>query len=61
MFERVHAELDELLPGDGPLDERRRAWRERHACPGDKAVDVLGELLPLMRARTLERRRLAGR
>ncbi len=52
-FERVHAALDELLPGDGPLDERRQAWRERHACPGDKAVGVLAELLPLMRARTL--------
>ena len=33
VFESVHAELDELLPGDGPLDERRRAWRERHALP----------------------------
>jgi hypothetical protein len=53
-FEEVHAALDELLPGDGPLDERRRAWRERHACPGDKAVGVLAELLPLLRARTLE-------
>ncbi|HLK45376.1 MAG TPA: hypothetical protein VKT18_05275, partial [Acidimicrobiales bacterium] len=29
-FERVHAELDELLPGDGSLGERRLAWRERH-------------------------------
>ena len=54
VFEQVHAVLDELLPGDGPLDERRRAWRERHACPGDKAVGVLDELLPLLRARTLE-------
>ena len=54
VFERVHAELDELLPGDGPLDERRRAWRDRHVCPGDKAVEVLRELLPLLRARTLE-------
>ena len=53
-FERVHAALDELLPGAGPLDERRRAWRERNACPGDKAVGVLSELLPLLRARTLE-------
>ena len=53
VFEAVHAELDELLPGDGPLDERRRAWRERHACRGDNAVQVLGELLPLLRARTL--------
>jgi hypothetical protein len=54
VFERAHAELDGLLPGDGPLDERRRAWRERHICPGEKAVEVLGELLPLLRARTLE-------
>ena len=42
------------FPATGPLDERRHAWRERHACPGDKAVDVLAELLPLMRARTLD-------
>jgi hypothetical protein len=54
VFEQVHASLEELLPGDGPLDERRRAWRERHACPGDNAAAVLGELLPLLRARTLE-------
>jgi hypothetical protein len=54
VFERAHAELDALLPGDGSLSERRRAWRERFACPGDKAVAVLEELLPLMRARTLE-------
>ena len=54
VFEQVHARLDELLPGDGSLSERRRAWRDRHVCPGDKAVDVLDELLPLMRARTLQ-------
>ena len=54
VFENAHAELDALLPGDGPLSERRQAWRDRHACPGDKAVAVLGDLLPLMRARTLE-------
>jgi hypothetical protein len=52
VFEGVHAELDALLPGDGPLDERRRAWRDRHLCPGDRAVAVLDDLLPLLRART---------
>ena len=31
----AHAELDELLPGDGSLLERRQAWRDRHLCPGD--------------------------
>jgi hypothetical protein len=54
VFEHVHAELDELLPGHGSLADRRRDWRERHACPGDKAVAVLADLLPLMRSRTLE-------
>jgi len=54
VFEHVHGELDTLLPGDGPLAERRRAWRDRHVCPGDRAVAALEDLLPLMRARTLE-------
>ncbi len=54
IFEGVHAELDALLPGDGALHERRRAWRDRHLCPGDKAVAVLHDLLPLLRARTHE-------
>jgi hypothetical protein len=54
VFEQVHAELDALLPGDGPLEERRRAWRDRHLCPGEKAVAVLEDLLPLLRARTRE-------
>jgi hypothetical protein len=54
VFEQVHGELDALLPGDGPLEERRRAWRDRHLCPGDRAVAVLEDLLPLLRARTRE-------
>ncbi len=52
VYEAVHARLDELLPGDGTLFERRQAWRERHLCPGDKAVAVLNDLLPVLRART---------
>lgn len=53
-FEEAHAELDELLPGDGSLLERRQAWRERHLCPGDKTVALLADLLPLLRAKTAE-------
>jgi hypothetical protein len=52
VFEQVHAELDALLPGDGSLLDRRSAWRDRHLCPGDKAVGVVSDLLPLLRART---------
>jgi len=32
VYKEAHAELDELLPGDGSLAERRVAWRERHLC-----------------------------
>ena len=52
VYEGVHARLDELLPGDGSLFERRQAWRELHRCPGDKAVAVLDDLLPVLRACT---------
>jgi hypothetical protein len=54
VYKEAHAELDELLPGDGSLAERRVAWRERHLCPGDAAVALLEDLLPLLRKRTLE-------
>jgi hypothetical protein len=54
VYEAAHAELDGLLPGEGSLLERREAWRQRHLCPGDRAVEVLGELLPLLRRRTYE-------
>jgi hypothetical protein len=52
VFAAVHAELDELLPGDGDLLERRLAWRERHLVTGEVAVAVLHELLPVLRSRT---------
>jgi hypothetical protein len=54
VYEEAHAELDELLPGEGSLAERRLAWRERHLCPGDTAVALLQDLLPLLRERTRE-------
>jgi hypothetical protein len=54
VYREAHAELDELLPGDGSLAERREAWRQLHLCPGDRAVAVLDDLLPLLRSRTTE-------
>jgi len=50
----AHRQLDEVLPGSGPLAERLVAWREYHAVPVDRlrvAVDSLAEDL---RARTAE-------
>ena len=52
VYAAVHAELDELYPGDGSLFERKNAWRDRHVLSGDLAVPVVQELLPLLRART---------
>ena len=54
VYEAVHAELDELLPGDGSLYERRQAWRTRYLVDGAAAVPVLMDLLPVLRERTLE-------
>jgi hypothetical protein len=52
VYAAVHAELDELLPGEGTLFERRQAWRERHLVAGEKAVPVLTDLVPVLRDRT---------
>jgi hypothetical protein len=52
VYEEVHAELDELLPGDGSLYERRQDWRDRHLVDGEVAVAVFEELLPVLRSRT---------
>ncbi len=54
VYEAAHAELDELLPGDGGLNERRIAWRHRHLVPADAIVAVLEDLLPVLRSRTAE-------
>jgi hypothetical protein len=54
VYAQVHAELDELYPGEGSLRERRNAWRDVHLVGGDIAVPVLDDLLPLLRRRTEE-------
>ena len=54
VYEAAHADLDELLPGEGSLFERRQAWRTQHLVDGDLALVVLEDLLPLLRARTSE-------
>ena len=49
VYEAVHAKLDELLPGDGSLFERRQGWRKQHLVDGALAVPVLNDLLPILR------------
>ncbi len=52
VYEAAHAELDDLLPGDGSLFERRQAWRTGQLVDGALALAVLDDLLPLLRERT---------
>lgn len=52
VYEAVHTELDELLPGDGSLYERRQAFRNGQLVDGAVATGALRELLPLLRERT---------
>ena len=44
----AHRQLDEVLPGSGPLADRLVSWRESHAVPVDllrRAVDTLADSL----------------
>jgi hypothetical protein len=54
VFEQVHAELDAVLPGDGPLQERYQAWRERDPVPREDLPAVFGSIVADLRERTLE-------
>ena len=51
-FETAHRELDELLPGNGPLAERYQAWREGNALQGDAIATVFDAVTKDLRART---------
>jgi hypothetical protein len=51
-FEAAHRELDEALPGSGPLAERYQAWREQDALQGDALTTVYAKLLDDFRERT---------
>lgn len=51
-FEQVLAELDRLLPGAGPLPERRAAHRERLQIPTNKIPALAEGLAAALRRRT---------
>ncbi len=57
VYTETHARLDELLPGQGPLGERRQEWREQNRVPADRLVPLLRDVLADLRERT---RRLFG-
>jgi hypothetical protein len=51
-YAAAHARLDELLPGDAPLAERREAFRQSQLVPREKLIDVLRDLVAELGART---------
>jgi hypothetical protein len=51
VFEAAAADLDRLLPGDGPLAARAAAWDERFTVPPDRLRAVVDALLPGFRER----------
>ena len=53
-FEEAHRELDAVLPGNGSLEERYRAWREDDAIPAEHLADVVRRLATELSTRTAD-------
>lgn len=52
VFERSNAELEELLPGDGPLPERMVAWRDRFIVSPETARQMIERIADEARRRS---------
>ena len=51
-FAAAHRQLDEVLPGTGPLAERLEAWRDAHTVPPERLGTAIAALAEELRART---------
>ncbi|MGA3354611.1 MAG: DUF885 domain-containing protein [Acidimicrobiales bacterium] len=51
-FEEAHRQLDEVVPGAGPLAKRYVAWREAQAVPVDRLEAAVASIAEDLRART---------
>jgi hypothetical protein len=54
VFEAAHRELEELLPGDGPLADRYESWRDSIQVPADRIEATVAALIEEARAWTRE-------
>ncbi|MGY2064460.1 DUF885 domain-containing protein [Blastococcus sp. SYSU DS0619] len=54
-YAAAHAELDDLLPGDGSLAERYAAHRRREECPPDRLETAVQALSSALRDRVRDR------
>jgi hypothetical protein len=53
-FDQILAEIDELIPGDGPLNERVNEYLDGFNIPADKLAEVMDAAIAECRRRTLE-------
>ena len=53
-FEAAHKAIDAALPGNGPLEERYRVWREDDAIPADRVAEVISRLNDELSRRSAE-------
>lgn len=51
-YREAHQELDDLLPGGGPLRDRYERWRSEHTVPRERMVPALTALVEVLRLRT---------
>jgi hypothetical protein len=54
VYEAVHQQLDELLPGAGDLAERYEAWREAKNVPEEKVVPAVRDVVEALRVRVAD-------
>jgi hypothetical protein len=52
VFTAAHKQLDELLPGDGPLAERKQRWEDSMRVPADRIEPVIAAVIEEARRRT---------
>src|SRR5215212_2733025 len=51
-YAEAHERLDELLPGEGSLAERREAFRQSQVVPADRMLPALRDVVAGLRSRT---------
>src|SRR5215218_4184388 len=51
-YAEAHERLDELLPGEGSLAERREAFRQSQVVPAERMLPALRDLVAELRSRT---------
>ena len=52
VFTAAHERLDKLLPGNGPLAERKERWERSMRVPADKVEETMAAVIEAARART---------